>query len=101
VKGEQIMARTVGIIESRSLVDLMEATDRASKSADVRFVRYERIGEGRVATVMEGDIANLQIALEAARNGHHENGISTRLLTNVDPGLLGVFGLPGGKPWRW
>lgn len=97
------MARTVGVIESRSYLELFDAAARAAKAADVRFVRYERVGEGIVAAVLEGDLANVEVALEAAKNGHNgvsgTNSLVTRLVTNVPSKALRVFNLPGG--WIW
>lgn len=90
------MARTVGIIESKSYLALVDAVDRATKAAPVRPVRYERIGEGLVAAVFEGDLASLQVALQAAGSNHNGDHVETRLVTNVLGSTLGIFSLPGG-----
>jgi microcompartment protein CcmL/EutN len=91
------MARSLGVIESHSYASLVNAVDRATKVARVRPARYEKIGEGIVAVVLEGDLANLQLALQAA-SAAREDGetVITRLITNVGSGVLGILGLPGG-----
>jgi len=96
------MGRTVGVVESRSYADVLMAADRMAKAADIRFVRYENVSNGVVAVVVEGDTANVQLALAAAKNGHSgADGDSLRaeLLTHVPGDVLGIFSLPGGRPW--
>ncbi len=90
------MARSVGVIESHSYLELLDAVNRAAKAADVRPVRYERIGENFIAAVLEGDLSDLQIALEAAASHHNGDSVNTRLVTNVPWRVLGIFSLPGG-----
>lgn len=97
------MSRTVGVVESHSYAEVLGAADRMAKAADIRFVRYEKGGEGWVALVVEGDTANVQLALAAAKDGHDgANGSSLRadLLTHVPGEVLGVFSLPGSHVWR-
>lgn len=96
------MSRTVGVVESHSYAEVLGAANRMAKAADIRFVRYEKVGEGSVALVVEGDTANVQLALAAATDGHdgtNGNGLRADLLTHVPGEVLGVFSLPGGRFW--
>ena len=92
------MARTFGVIEGSSYAAVLSATDRATKSADVRVVKYEKVGEHAVAVVLEGETGDIQLALDTATNGNgHTNGdLTTTILAGVKPKLLSAFGLP-----RW
>lgn len=97
------MARTVGVVESHSYAEILAAADRMAKAADVRFVRYEKVSDGVVAVVVEGDAANVQLALTAAKDGHNgagANGLTTQLLAHVPGDVLGIFSLPGGRLWN-
>lgn len=97
------MSRTVGVVESHSYAEVLGAADRMAKAADIRFVRYEKVGEGSVAVVVEGDTANVQLALAAAKAGHdgaNGDGLRADLLTHVGGDVLGLFSLPGGRLWR-
>lgn len=96
------MSRTVGVVESHSYAEVLGAANRMAKAADIRFVRYEKVSEGSVALVVEGDTANVQLALAAAKDGHNGatgNGLRADLLTHVPGDVLGVFSLPGGHIW--
>lgn len=97
------MSRTVGVVESQSYAEILGAAARMAKAADIRFVRYENVGERSVALVVQGDTANVQLALAAAKDGHNGtngNGLRTDLLTHVPGEVLGAFSLPGGSLWR-
>lgn len=84
------MARTFGVIEGSSYTAVLAATDRATKAADVSVKRYERVGEHDVATVIEGDTAEVQIALQAAKDSAE---VTTALLVNTGFRLRRAFGL--------
>ncbi|MBI2172400.1 MAG: BMC domain-containing protein [Chloroflexi bacterium] len=86
------MAKTLGIIEGNSYVAVLTAADRATKAADIHVMRYERIGEHDVAVVIDGDTADVQIALHAAAQDGTTGGVTTAILTNTR--LRGAFGLP-------
>ena len=90
------MARSVGLIECNCYSDVLAAADRADKAADIQLVREELIGDARVAVVLEGETAEVERALEAAKQGTHEPFTAT-LVPNTDPRVLSVFDLPGGR----
>lgn len=84
------MARSFGVIEGSSYAGVLAATDRAVKAADVQVKRYERVGEHDVATVIEGDTADVQLALQAAKDSAE---VTTALLVNTGFRLRRAFGL--------
>lgn len=95
------MARHVGVVEGPSYAEVAAAADRMSKYADVRFVRFEKIWNGNVVIIVEGDPANIQLALAAAKNhGNGTNNLKTELLTHTSRKVLSVFSLPGGQIWN-
>lgn len=55
----------LGMIETKGLCALLEATDAALKAANVRMTGYEAIGSGHVAAFFRGDVASLKAAVDA------------------------------------
>lgn len=55
----------LGIIETKGMTALIEATDAMTKAARVQLVGYERIGGGLVAAMVRGDVAACKAATDA------------------------------------
>ena len=60
--------QALGIIETKGLVTLMEATDAMLKSANVQMVGWEKIGSGLVTGFFTGDVAAVKSAMDAGAN---------------------------------
>ncbi len=93
------MARSIGIVECDCLSDVLSATDRMVKAADIRLLRQEQIGNSKVALVFEGDTDEVERALKAAKEKSPE-GLTANIVSNVSDRVLGVFNLPGGAFWN-
>jgi microcompartment protein CcmL/EutN len=59
------MVLALGLIETKGLVGLVEATDAMCKAADVKLESTREIGGGYVTAVVRGDVASVQAAVEA------------------------------------
>ena len=55
----------VGMIETRGMVGMVEATDAMSKAAKVRHIGYEKVGMGLVTTFVRGEVGAVRAAVEA------------------------------------
>ena len=55
----------LGMIETKGLVALIEASDAMVKAANVRLVGYEKIGGGFVTALIRGDVAACKAATDA------------------------------------
>ena len=55
----------LGMIETKGLCTLLEASDAALKAANVTMTGYETIGSGNVAVFFRGDVAALKAAIDA------------------------------------
>ena len=55
----------IGLIETRGLVGVIEATDAAVKSAPVELLGIKPIGGGLVSTHFRGEVAAVQVAVQA------------------------------------
>ena len=59
------MKQALGMIETKGLVALFEATDAMLKSANVDFVGWQTVGAGLVTSFVEGDVAAVKAATDA------------------------------------
>jgi microcompartment protein CcmL/EutN len=68
------MKQALGMIETKGLVALFEATDAMLKSANVTFAGWQSVGSGLVTAFVEGDVA----AVKAANRRGRGSGIADR-----------------------
>ena len=57
--------QAIGMIETRGLVALVEATDAAVKAANVQFKGWRKVGSGLVTMFVSGDVAAVKAAVDA------------------------------------
>ena len=55
----------LGMIETKGLVALVEASDAMLKSANVTLIGWQKIGSGMVTALVVGDVAAVKAALDA------------------------------------
>ena len=68
------MNTAIGLIETKGLIGLIEATDAMAKAANVRIVKRVSIGGGLVTTVVSGDVGSVRAAVEAGANAASQVG---------------------------
>ena len=59
------MQNAIGLIETKGLLALIEATDAMAKAASVEIVKRIDIGGAYVTTVVSGDVGSVRAAVEA------------------------------------
>lgn len=59
------MKQALGMIETKGLVALFEATDAMLKSANVTFLGWQTVGAGLVTGFVGGDVAAVKAATDA------------------------------------
>lgn len=57
--------QALGLIETRGMVALVEATDAALKAANVEYRGWKQVGSGLVTVVLTGDVAAVKAAVDA------------------------------------
>ena len=62
------MNTAIGLIETKGLVGLVEATDAMAKAANVKVLKRVSIGGAFVTTVVQGDVGSVRAAVEAGSN---------------------------------
>src|SRR6266436_2541870 len=55
----------LGMIETKGLVALVEASDAMVKSANVTLIGWQKIGSGLVTALVVGDVAAVKAAVDA------------------------------------
>ncbi len=59
------LGEALGMIETRGLIAMIEASDAMVKAAKVTLVGYEKIGAGYVTALVRGDVAACKAATDA------------------------------------
>jgi microcompartment protein CcmL/EutN len=59
------MSEAIGLIETKGLVGLVEATDAMCKAASVELVKTVQIGGGFVTAIVKGDVGSVRAAVDA------------------------------------
>lgn len=86
--------QAVGMIETRGLIALVEATDSMLKSANVELAGpITQVGNAMVTVVVEGDVAAVKAATEAGRSAAQGLGevVSVSVIARPDAGLATVL----------
>ena len=85
----------IGLIETRGLVGLVEASDAMCKAAGVRLIRTVQIGGGYVTTVVRGDVGSVQASVDAGAAAARRVGelVASHVIPRPHEGLLeGMLG---------
>ena len=87
----------LGMIETRGLVPLIEASDAMVKAANVRLIGWEKIGRGLVTAFIKGDVAAVKSATDAGSQAASKVGevISVHVIPRPHDDLSGM--LPAEK----
>lgn len=80
----------VGLIETRGLVGLIEASDAMCKAANVRLIRSIEIGGGFVTTVVRGDVGSVRASVDAGAAAARRVGelVASHVIPRPHDGLV-------------
>jgi len=86
------MSQAIGMIETKGLCALLEATDAALKSASVSFTGWEKVGSGYVTAFFRGDVASVKAAVDAGAAAASQVGsiVSVQVIPRPHEGLSGL-----------
>ena len=96
-EGGESLGEALGMIETRGLVAMIEASDAMVKAAKVSLVGWEKIGSGYVTAIVRGDVAAVKAATDAGAAAARRVGesISVHVIPRPHQNLEEV--LPIGK----
>ncbi len=58
-------SEALGMIETKGLVALVQATDAMLKAASVKYVGWNKVGSGLVSVYVTGDVGSVRAAVDA------------------------------------
>jgi len=87
----------LGMIETKGLVAMIEASDAMVKAAKVTLVGYEKVGGAYVTAIVRGDVAAVKAATDAGAAAARKVGelVTVHVIPRPHPSLEDV--LPIGK----
>ena len=87
------MQTAIGLIETKGLLGLVEATDAMAKAANVNIVKRVSVGGGLVTTVVSGDVGSVRAAVEAGANAASQVGelVGSHVIPRPAGGLVDAF----------
>lgn len=90
----------LGLIETRGLVGLIEATDAALKAADVHVVSRQRADLGLVTIFLRGDVASVRAGVDAGAAAARRVGelISAHVIPRPDASISMLETAPAQAP---
>jgi ethanolamine utilization protein EutM len=83
----------LGMIETKGLVSLIEASDAMVKAARVKLVAFQQIGGGYVTALVRGDVAACKAATDAGAAAAQKIGelVSVHVIPRPHGDLESVF----------
>ncbi len=87
------MQSAIGLIETKGLLALIEATDAMVKAASVEIVKRVDIGGGLVTTIVSGDVGSVRAAVEAGAAAAAQVGelVGSHVIPRPAEGLSEAF----------
>src|SRR5207249_113270 len=92
ISGFIMAQQAIGMIETKGLSALLEASDAALKAANVTLVGWEKIGSGYVTAFFRGDVAAVKAATDAGAAAAAQVGqvVSVQVIPRPHDGLAGL-----------
>src|SRR5690606_16954726 len=86
IRGVNRMSQALGMIETKGLVGLIEASDAMAKAAKVTLLGWEQVGGGYITAVVRGDVAAVKASVEAGSRAAEKVGqlVSVHVIPRPD-----------------
>lgn len=90
---ETLMNDAIGLLETKGLVALIEATDAMAKAANVQIVKQVQIGGAYATTIVRGDVGSVRAAVEAGATAASQVGelIASHVIPRPSEGLIEAY----------
>ena len=87
------MQQAIGLIETRGIVPLVEATDAMVKAASVKIERRVDLGGGLVTAVVSGDVGRVRAAVEAGAAAASQIGelVSSHIIARPSDAVVKAY----------
>jgi ethanolamine utilization protein EutM len=83
----------IGLIETKGLIGLVEATDAMAKAANVEIIKRINIGGALVTAIVRGDVGSVRAAVEAGAAAASQVGelVGSHVIPRPAEGLMDAF----------
>ena len=90
----------LGMVETRGLVPLIEASDAMMKAAHVDMIGWDKVGSGLVTSFVTGDVAAVKAAVDAgaAAAGKVGEVLGVHIIARPHDELSGILPKPKRAP---
>ena len=87
------MNDAIGLLETKGLVALVQATDAMVKAANVQIMKRVQIGGGLVTTIVRGDVGSVRAAVEAGANAASQVGelVASHIIPRPAEGVIAAY----------
>lgn len=87
------MQDAIGLVETRGLVALIDATDAMAKAANVEIVKIVQIGAAYTTAIVRGDVGSVRAAVEAGANAATQVGelVASHVIPRPSEGLVAAY----------
>ena len=87
------MSEAIGLIETKGLVGLVEASDAMVKAASVELVKTVQIGGGFVTAIVRGDVGSVRAAIDAGAAAAKALGelVAANIIARPHEGIVEAF----------
>jgi len=87
------MQQAIGLVETKGIVPLVEATDAMVKAASVKIEKRVDLGGGLVTTVVSGDVGSVRAAVEAGASAASQIGelISSHIIARPSDAVVKAY----------
>jgi ethanolamine utilization protein EutM len=91
--GSNTNGDALGLIETKGLVGVIEATDAMLKAANVSLAGRVQVGGGFVTALVQGDVGSVRAAVEAGAEAAGRIGelVSAHVIPRPDQAILRTF----------
>jgi len=83
----------LGLIETKGLIGVIDATDAMLKAANVSLVGRVGVGGSYITTIVRGDVGSVRAAVEAGAEAASRVGdlVSAHVIPRPDPAVIQTF----------
>ncbi len=91
--GSAMNGDALGLIETKGLVGMIEATDAMLKAANVQLAGRVQVGGAYVTTLVKGDVGSVRAAVEAGAEAAGKVGelVSAHVIPRPDDSVTRMF----------
>jgi len=85
--------QAIGMVETKGLVALIEASDAMLKAANVSMLGWDKVGSGMVTSFVTGDVAAVKAAVDAGAGAAGRVGdvLGVHIIPRPHEDMVNVF----------